>query len=63
MLAHRSREDAALLYEARQVFYRQAHLAIDTSHLAVDAVVGHILRHLRVRERLRRPVPVPPAPS
>jgi shikimate kinase len=51
MLADRSTEDAAALYQARQEFYRRAHLALDTTHLTVDAVVGRIVRHLRERER------------
>ena len=54
MLAGRSREDTAALYQARQAFYRRAHLAIDVSLLSSDVTVGHILRHLRERERLRR---------
>jgi len=53
MLAGRSREDTGALYQARQAFYRRAHLAIDVSLLSADAVVGHVLRHLRERERLR----------
>jgi shikimate kinase len=51
MLAGRSAEDAAALYRSRQEVYRRAHLAIDTSHLSIDAVVGRIVRHLRDRER------------
>jgi shikimate kinase len=51
MLAGRSAEEAAALYRARQDFYRRAHLAIDTTHLAVDQVVARIVRHLRDRER------------
>ena len=54
MLAGRSAEDAAALYRVRQDSYRRAHLAIDTSHLTVDAVVGRIVRHLRERERAAR---------
>jgi len=54
MLAGRSAEDAAALYRARQDSYRRAHLAIDTTHLTVDAVVGRIVRHLRERERAAR---------
>ena len=51
MLAGRSIEDAAALYRARTEVYRRAHLAIDTSHLSIDGVVGRIVRHLRERER------------
>ena len=54
MLAGRSVEDAAALYRARQDFYRRAHLALDTTRMTVDAVVGRIVRHLRERERIAR---------
>jgi shikimate kinase len=57
MLAGRSREDSAALYETRRAYYGQAHLAIDTSHLAVDTVVGHILRYLRSGREPRGPLP------
>jgi shikimate kinase len=53
MLAGRSREDIAALYETRKAFYCQAHLSVDMSRLGVDAAVGRILRHLREHERLR----------
>jgi shikimate kinase len=55
MLAGRSAEDAAALYRVRQDSYRHAHLAIDTTHMTVDAVVARIVRHLRERERTARP--------
>ena len=61
MLADRSAEAAAALYRARQDFYRRAHLALDTTHLAVDAVVGRIVRHLRERERAAVRLAGPPA--
>jgi hypothetical protein len=52
------------LYQARQEFYRRAHLSIDTSHLNIDAVVGRIVRHLRDRERAAESGgPVPEAPA
>lgn len=57
MLAGRSLEEAAALHAARQAYYRQAHLALDTTHLSVDAVVARILRHLRERERAGEPRP------
>jgi shikimate kinase len=57
MLAGRSAEDAAALYETRQESYRRAHLAIDTSPMSIDAVVGRIVRHLRERERAARVSP------
>jgi hypothetical protein len=59
MLAGRSVEDAAALYRTRQESYRRAHLAIDTSHLTIDAVVGRIVRHLRDRERASEPTGAP----
>jgi shikimate kinase len=59
MLAGRSAEDAAALYRARQEFYRRAHLALDTTRMTVDAVVGRIVRHLREREREVRPAEAP----
>jgi shikimate kinase len=55
MLAGRSPEAAAALYRVRQDSYRRAHLALDTTHMNVDAVVGRIVRHLRERERAARP--------
>ncbi len=51
MLAGRSREEIAALYEARKAHYRQAHLAVEVSRLGVDGAVSRILRHLRERER------------
>ena len=64
MLAGRSIEDAVALYRTRQEFYRRAHLAIDTSRLTIDAVVGRIVRHLRDRERAAEPAgPPPEAPA
>jgi shikimate kinase len=59
MLAGRSIEEAAALYRTRQESYRRAHLAIDTSHLTIDAVVGRIVRHLRDRERAAEPTGTP----
>ncbi|HEY7141758.1 MAG TPA: shikimate kinase [Methylomirabilota bacterium] len=59
MLAGRSAEDAAALYRARQEFYRRAHLALDTTRMTVDAVVGRIVRHVRERERNARPTAAP----
>jgi shikimate kinase len=54
MLADRSVEEAAALYRARQDHYRRAHLALDTTRMTVDAVVGRIVRYLRERERAAR---------
>jgi shikimate kinase len=52
MLAGRSPEEVAALYEARKAFYGQAHLAVDVTRLGVDAAVSRILRHLRERAHL-----------
>lgn len=54
MLAGRSAKEAAALYQTRQDSYRRAHLALDTTRLTVDAVVGRIVRHLREQERAAR---------
>ena len=54
MLAGRSREEAAALYEARKASYSQAHVAVDATRLGADTVVSRILRHLRARERAKR---------
>lgn len=54
MLAGRSREEAAALYESRKPYYGQAHFAVDSTHLGVDGVVSRILRHVRERERAMR---------
>jgi shikimate kinase len=59
MLAGRSVEDAAALYRIRQEYYRRAHLALDTTHMTFDAVVGRIVRHLRDRERAARAAGAP----
>jgi shikimate kinase len=64
MLAGRTREEARALWEARQAYYRRADLAVDTTHLGADAVVGRILRHLRARAAARaggRPAAAGPA--
>lgn len=47
MLLGRSLPDIEALYRQRTVFYRQAHLTIDTTGLAVDEVVSRVLRALR----------------
>jgi shikimate kinase len=52
MLAGRSPEEVAALYEARKAFYGQAHLAVDVTRLGVDAAVSRILRHVRERAHL-----------
>jgi shikimate kinase len=60
MLAGRSREEVAALYEARKACYSQAHLAVDVSGVGVDGAVGRITRYLR--ERLRPAVPATAQP-
>jgi shikimate kinase len=53
MLADRTREEVAALYEARRAYYNRAHVAIDVGRLGVDGAVGRILRHLRQHEQAR----------
>jgi shikimate kinase len=55
LLAGRSVEEVRALFDARKAYYSQAHLAIDTTHLGVDAVANRIVRELRARERLAAP--------
>jgi len=62
MLAGRSREEVAALYEARKAVYGQAHLAVDVSGVGVDGAVGRITRYLRERERLRPAAPAAAQP-
>ncbi len=50
MLAGRSRDDARRLYDAREPFYRQADLAIDTTRWGPDLVTAELLKRLRARE-------------
>jgi shikimate kinase len=47
MLTGRTREEVAALYDARQRFYRQADLTVDTGDLGVDQVAGRIVAALR----------------
>ena len=47
MLMGRSPTEIEALYRQRTAFYRQAHLTIDTTGLAVDEVVSRVLRALR----------------
>lgn len=53
MLAGRSREEVAALYEARRAYYSRAHLAVDVGRAGVDAAVSRVLRYLRERERVK----------
>ena len=47
MLTGRTPAEIEALYRQRTSFYRQAHLTIDTTGLAVDEVVSRVLRALR----------------
>lgn len=47
MLQGRSPEEIEALYRAREPFYRQAHLVVDTAGLGVDQVVRRVLAALR----------------
>jgi shikimate kinase len=47
MLAGRSREAAAALYRARQAYYRQADLTVDTTGVTPDQVATRVLLALR----------------
>ena len=47
MLTGRTPAEIKALYRQRTSFYRQAHLTIDTTGLAVDEVVSRVLRALR----------------
>lgn len=54
VLQGRDPEEVRALYEARIPYYRQAHLAVDTTVLGVDGVARRIVRELAARERRRR---------
>jgi shikimate kinase len=49
MLAGRSREEVEALYRAREPYYRQADLAVDTTGIGPDEVANRVLRALRDR--------------
>ncbi|MBI3030522.1 MAG: shikimate kinase [Candidatus Rokubacteria bacterium] len=46
------KEEVAALYRAREPYYGQAHLVVETAGLGVDQVVRRILSLLRQRERV-----------
>ena len=52
MLAGKSREEAEALYRAREPFYRQADLTVDTAGIGVDQVAARVLQVLRSRARV-----------
>jgi len=50
MLANRTDDEVRALYEAREPFYRQAHLTIDSGGRTVDQVVAELVAALRKEE-------------
>lgn len=62
MLTGRTEEEVRALYQARKAFYSRAHLAVDTTPLGVDAIVGRIVRELRARERAAAAAATGPRP-
>ncbi|MBI4588339.1 MAG: shikimate kinase [Candidatus Rokubacteria bacterium] len=52
MLDGKPKEEVAALCRAREPFYRQAHLALETTGLGVDQVVRRIVSLLRSRARV-----------
>ena len=57
MLAGRSRDEAAALYRAREAYYRQADLSVDTTGITPDQVATRVL--LALRERASNVLPLP----
>ena len=53
MLDGRSPEEIAALHRAREAYYAQAHVTIDTAGLNVDQVVARIMAALRERHAAR----------
>jgi shikimate kinase len=53
MLEGRSPEEIAELYRAREAYYAQAHVTVDTAGLGIDQVVARILAALRERHAER----------
>lgn len=54
MLAGRTREEAEALCRAREPFYRQADLTVDTTAMGPDQAAAQILSALMARERAAR---------
>jgi shikimate kinase len=52
MLAGRTRESVEALYRAREFFYRQADLTVDTTAIGPDQVAAHVLQALHAHERV-----------
>jgi shikimate kinase len=57
MLAGRARDEIEALYRAREPYYRQADLTIDTTGLTPDQVVSRLLLALHDRLALSPPGP------
>jgi shikimate kinase len=53
MLAGRTPEDIQALYSAREPYYAQAHLSVDTTGLGPDQVVARLLAALRQADAAR----------
>jgi shikimate kinase len=47
MLNGRTPEELAALYRAREPYYAQAHLTVDTGGLGIDQVVARVVSALR----------------
>ena len=54
MLAGRSRQDAEVLYRARETFYRAADITVDTTGIGPDQVAARVLAALGAREKAAR---------
>jgi shikimate kinase len=54
MLAGRTRQQVESLYRAREPFYRQADLEVDTTAIGPDQVAASVLRALQGAERVGR---------
>ncbi len=52
MLDGKPKAEVQALYENRILYYRQAHLTVETGGVGVDQVVNQILARLRARERV-----------
>ena len=52
LLDGKPKEEVAALYRAREPYYRQAHLVVETTGLGIDQVVRRILSLLRQRARV-----------
>ena len=55
MLAGRTREEVAAIYQGRETYYRQADLTVDTTRRNTDQVVTQVLLALKPRLTLSSP--------